>query len=208
MALTHNTSTTDKSGRDHSLERACAVVCDAVADVGFAYSWRLRLRAAELLIRELTQTEPNVQIVRAVAYGRSAILRLGGAPIPGSDTELAHYRHQVGPAMLVLGSDDEQHAVLVIAGSVLMELTLWNDHDDPGVLIRPFVHAPHGIDGPRFVADGVSSGATVAYEVVPNANLEPLNRTYEQIARQLAWNAAPRVRWSLNSPQARKQASA
>jgi len=189
------------------LEFACQTVCAAVADIGFASSWRVRLRAAELLIGELTQTVPSVQVVRAVAYGRSAVWRLGGAPIPASDVEFAHYRHQVGPAMLVLGTDDEQQAVLIIADSVMMELASWNDHDDPGVLIRPFVYAPRSIDGPRFVVEGVSSGATVAYELVPNATLDPLNRTYEQLARQLARAAAPRVRWSLDSPHA-KEASA
>ena len=198
MAHSRNIKNAD---RDRLLEAACAAVCDAVADIGFASSWRVRLRAAELLIGQLTQTEPNVQVVRAVVYGRSAAWRLRGGPIPS-------FRDQVGPAMLVLGTDDERHAVLVVSGTVLMELASWNDHDDPGVLIRPFVHSLPANCGPRIVVDGASSGATLVYQFNPSATLDPLNRTYEHLARQLARAAAPRVRWSLDSPYAKKEASA
>jgi hypothetical protein len=193
--------------RSSTLRSTCEAVCAAVADIGFHAGWHVKLRATELLLEQLVDANVHVMVVRAVAYGRSATHRLGGALIPESDAELEQFREQVGPAMLTLGHD-VAHAVLVIDRTLIIELASWLDHDDPGVMLQPFVAWLPADSQKRIVVEGLTYGVSVVYQPVPTAALEPLNRTYEQIARQLAWNAAPRVRWSLDSPQARKQASA
>jgi hypothetical protein len=52
------------------LENACLAVVDAIAEVGYAVGWRVRFRAAQLLIAHLTQSMPTVQVVRGIVYGR------------------------------------------------------------------------------------------------------------------------------------------
>ncbi len=192
--------------RTSSIEDVCVAVNAAISDLGFAASWHVRLRAAQLLIAHITQSLPTVQVVRGIAYGRSALFRLGEPMLPQTDLEMVHYRERVGPAMLLLGFD-QLHAVLIVGGHVLVELASWNDHDDPGVLMQPFVRVmPPEVDE-RFVVDGISTGAAIAYQRVDDV-LPPLNRTYEQMARQLATSCAPRIRWQLDSQRSRKESPA
>ncbi len=187
------------------LEDVCIAVVDAVAEAGYAVSWHVRFRAAQLLIAHITQSVPNVRVVRGIVYGRSALFRLGGALIPRTDAELAQFDDQVGPAMVLLGYD-QPHAVLVV-GPHVMDLAYWNDHDDPGVLIHPFVGRLPAEPSDEAVIEDLPMGTAVAYQFLPEETLPALNRTYEQMARQLAASAAPRVRWHLDSGRPREESA-
>jgi hypothetical protein len=167
--------------------------------------WHVRLRAAQLLLIHLAGVEPRIQRVRGVVYGRSALHRLGSPLVPETEAELAQFREQVGPAMLLLGHD-EPHAVLVAEDRYLVELYSWNDHNDPGVLIQPYARDLGTNSGPRVTVEDVASGGVAVYELLPGASLPALNRMYEQMAVQLARAAAPRVRWQLDSAPQRQSA--
>lgn len=187
------------------LENTCLAVIDAVDDLGFSAPWHVRFRAAQLLIAHITQSVPTVQVVRGIVYGRSALFRLGGALIPRTQEELAQFHEQVGPALVLLGYD-QPHAVLIV-GPYVVELTCWNDHDDPGVLIHPFVGQLPVEPSDEVVIDDVPIGAAVAYQLQRGETLPSLNRTYEQMARQLAASAAPRIRWQLDSRRPREESA-
>lgn len=203
MATAH----TNTPQRD-PVESACSIVCSAVADLGYAMGWHVRLRAAELLLVHLVGVAPRVQRVRSAVYGMSALHRLGGSvPLPESETELARLTDKVGPAMLLIGYD-EPHAVLVVDDRILIELFSWSDHVDPGALMQPFAREIGKDAGSRFTIPDVASGGAAAYELLEGASLPPLNRMYEQMALQLARAAAPRVRWQLDAPRQLRERSA
>jgi hypothetical protein len=106
--------------------------------------------------------------------------------------------------MLLLGYD-QPHAVLIV-GDFVLELACWNDHDDPGVLVQPFVGQLPAEPSSEVVIEGLPLGAAVTYQLGSDETLAPLNRTYEKMARQLAASAAPRVRWQLDSASRKESA--
>lgn len=165
------------------LMRACADACDIITDIGAPDSWQVRMLAAQLLIHDLTGITPQILPVRAVAYGRSAVHRLGGALMPRTDAELAHFREQAGPAMTPLGQHGI-HAVLVI-DELIIELATSNDHHGSGVILTPFA-APLSRGRPAlWTIDGLRFGVTVIYEHLPEAVLSPMSAADEASAHQL-----------------------
>ena len=189
------------------LRSTCDAICTVLADAGSATSWRVRLHAAEMLITQFTDASVEVLVVRAIAYGRAATLRLGGAMLPTSDAERAHIREQVGPAMLALGYDDH-HAVLVVNGQLIMDVASWHDHHDPGVLLYPYV-AELDLAAPApVVIEGLPYGVAIVYDAVPATTLAMLTREHRRLVHELAASAAPRVRWRLDSPPTLTERSA
>lgn len=181
------------------IERVCEATQSAICDLGFSMPWRVRLRAAELLLTHLLSVPPEVKLVCAIAYGQSAMARIGTPLFPRTAEELVRLRDSAGPAMLMLGQD-QHHALLVVDEQIAVELGSWNDYRDPGVLLRPFTRtlAEPLID--RAVVDDLADGVGVVYLVRPGRSLAPLNRLHELMARQLAHAAAPNVRWRLDAP--------
>lgn len=197
-------ASTTHGARRPDAEHVSSIVCAAVADFGLGMGWRVRMRAAELLLTHLAGTQVRVQVVRAVAYGHSAFHRHGLPLIPRSEAELQRFYDRAGAAALVLGYD-QPHAVLIIDDRVLVESFSWNDHSDPGVLLQPFVRDLGPDPEARFTVTDVACGGAAAYERIPYGVLAPLNRQYEQMALQLARACAPRVRWQLDASPARRE---
>lgn len=154
-----------------SIDAACRDLCAALADISGQVSWPVRLAAAAMALESVTGIKPVVVTVRAAAYSRSAVLRLGGAMIPQHQGEVEHFREQVGPAMILLGLEGAApHAVLAV-GTHLVEVAHGVDWNDRGVLVRPFAHAP-GARGSRWSVGGLRFGVTVAYEQVPRSSVQ------------------------------------
>jgi len=113
-------------------------ICDRLHDAATQeHSLQHRISATIVLIERLTGIEAEVLPVRAVLYSRSAVNRLGGAMMPAHAGEIAHFREQVGPAMILLGID-QPHAVL-LAADLMIELADSAQWAQRGVLLHPFV---------------------------------------------------------------------
>lgn len=146
-----------------STESICRDLCAVLADSGSKVGWRLRLAAAAIALERVVGVRPAVVPVRAAAYSRSAIFRLGGAMVPQHQGEIDHFREQVGPAMILLGIERASpHAVLSI-GQCVVEVAHGGDWNDRGVLVRPFVHVCAGRDA-GWIVDGLRYGVAVVYE--------------------------------------------
>lgn len=191
---------------DHIL-RVCEAVQSAVSDIGFDMPWRVRLRAAELLIAALVGAAPEVALVYGVAYGRLALARIGRPLFPRTAAELVQLRSRAGPAMLMLGQD-QSHGVLVVDERVVIELVSWHDFRDPGVMLQPFVRRLGEPIEDEFVFDALAGKTGVVYRARSGRSLTPLNRLHEQMARQLAHAAASNVRWRLDAPARTRRRSA
>jgi hypothetical protein len=157
-------------------------VCTAVREVAARASWQERVHATALALRMLTGREPAIVPVRAVAYTRRAVLRLGGALFPTSESELEYFREQVGRGMLLLGFDSP-HAVIAFDDHAL-EISLPGDHTG-GVMTEPFAfHAAldrkHQVqaDAPRF-------GVSYVFHLARPPQRIPTQRV-DRVAQQIA----------------------
>lgn len=178
-----------------SIEVTCRDVCAVLADLGTAVTWSTRLAATAVALEQLTGIVPTVIPVKAAAYSRSAVFRLGGAMVPQHQGEVAHFREQVEPAMVLLGLEGgAAHAVLLLDGLAVVEVAHGIDWNDRGVLVRPFVHmsSPRGDE---WIVDGLRYGVSIAYERVGAAPLDmPLTDSVIEFAQQLR-AAVDRVRY-------------
>lgn len=148
----------------------CRDLCAVLADLGGSVAWRTRLAATAVVLEQMTGIVPTVIPVKAAAYSRSAVFRLGGAMVPQHQGEVEQFREQVEPAMVLLGFDREApHAVLSIAGMLVVEVAHGADWNDRGVLVRPFVHTTNP-RGDTWIVDGLRYGVSIAYE---RANIAP-----------------------------------
>lgn len=163
-------------------------VCVSVRELAAHTPWSARVGATAIALRELTGHEPTILSVRAAAYTRGAVLRLGGTLFPASASELEYFREQVGRGMLLLGFDSP-HAVVAFDDHAL-ELSLPTDHTT-GVMTEPFAfHATFGknrhvqASAPRF---GVSYVFHPAIQPIrlPNQNVDHLALRIADRAREL-----------------------
>ncbi len=146
-----------------NIEVICRDLCAVLGDAGSNVDWHLRLSAAAIALDRIVGVEPMVVPVRAAAYSRSAIFRLGGAMVPQHQGEIDHFREQVGPAMILLGVEHTPaHAVLSI-GPCVVDVAHGADWNDRGVLIRPFTHLCDSRES-GWIVDGLRYGVTVIYE--------------------------------------------
>jgi hypothetical protein len=173
------------SSSDDHIEILCRDLCAALAGLGAAVSWSVRLAATTRALQQLTGIAPEIVVVRAAAYSRSAVFRLGGAMVPRHQGEVEHFREQVGPAMTLLGiTSRAAHAVLCIEG-VIVEVAHGADWGDRGVLLRPFVYAP-GRSVDAWIVDGLRYGVSVAYERAGGVELRaPRTTAVDDLARKL-----------------------
>ncbi|MCB0877371.1 MAG: hypothetical protein KDC46_00115 [Thermoleophilia bacterium] len=163
-------------------------VCTAIREIAGRASWSVRIHAAALALRELTGRDPRIVPVRAVAYTRGAVLRLGGALFPTSAGELEYFREQVGRGMLLLGFDSV-HAVVAFDDHAL-ELSLPGDHT-AGVMTEPFAfEAALGREralqasAPRFGVSYVFDVTHVSSQL-PAQKIDPLAQRIADRAREL-----------------------
>jgi len=184
----------------------CEMTSAAISQLVHASPWAIRLHAAVLTLEAISGCAPQVVSVRAVAYNRSAILRLGGALIPESDAELAHLREQVGPAMLPLGFD-ATHAV-VACGDLFIELSSWIDHDAAGVIVQPLVGQLPRNGSRRWTTEARRFGVSIAYELRPDVTVPQLSESSRHLASHLATKVIAHVRWNLDAPLSRNERSA
>ncbi len=179
----------------YHLDADCRDLCAVLADIGSSVTWRTRIAATAVVLEQMTGIVPTVVPVKGAAYSRSAVFRLGGAMVPQHQGEVEQFREQVGPAMVLLGFDREApHAILSIAGTLVVEVAHGADWNDRGVLVRPFVHTTNPRAG-AWIVDGLRYGVSIAYERASIAPVDILvTDAVVELARQLH-AAVDRVRY-------------
>ena len=85
--------------------------------------------------------------------------------MPAHAGEIAHFREQVGPAMILLGID-QPHAVL-LAADLMIELADSAQWAQRGVLLHPFV-ANRPTDLTQWTITGLRYGVTATYQHHPD----------------------------------------
>jgi hypothetical protein len=144
-------------------------ICDRLAPHASETTHDDRLDAARVLIQRFTGIAPEVVMVRAAIYSRSAAYRLSALLLPSSRGEVEHLREQVGAGVVLLGYD-APHAILLAHG-LLIELADASQWNQPGALLRPYA-TPQPHDPACWTVDGLRYGVQVTYE--RNATAEPV----------------------------------